>query len=54
MREDADGAEEFHRAGLGAAHGAFLRRHEIVESRKVQPAVNKVKGELGAETRVQR
>src|ERR1019366_7326156 len=44
MRQDVDGPQQFHCAGLGAAHATFFRGLEIVVAGEVQPAVDEVEG----------
>lgn len=43
------GAEDFERAGFGAAHDAFFGGLKIVVAGEVEPAMDEVEGEFGAE-----
>ena len=48
-RKTLMGAEDFERTAFGTSHEAFLRGDEVIVAGEVEPAMDEVKGELGAE-----
>ena len=42
-------AEDFQGTAFGTSHEAFLRGDEVIVAGEVEPAMDEVKGELGAE-----
>ncbi len=43
------GAEDFQGTAFGTPHEAFLRGDEVIVAGEVEPAMDEVQGELGAE-----